>query len=145
MVDVFPATLRVAQSPGDSPPVRGSQVTSTEAKMKARIIEYHTKKRPLTIKLKSGAVHWVPDKSRFFTADNNVKFSGTVLASDDDSFIFGAYEGFLGHYYEAIYTYRISYSDIKSLRVNIVPDGMKLTGEIAFCLFIWWPTGACSP
>jgi hypothetical protein len=78
------------------------------------------------------------------TADNNVKFSGTVLSSDDDYFVFGRTD-FMDHYYDQYAEYRIAYSDIESLRVNIIPDGMKLAGEIAFCLFIWWPTGACEP
>lgn len=142
----FPATLSVAQSPGDSPTVRGSQVTSTEAKMKARIIEYQTKKRHLTIKLKSGAVYWIPGASNLLTADKNVKFSGAVLASDDDSFIFGAYEGFLPHYVDWQTQYRISYRDIESLRVNIIPHEMKGLGEGLFCIFVLtWAGADCEP
>ncbi len=142
----FPATIIVVQSPGYSQSVRGSQVSTTEALMKARIIDYERKKRPLTIKLKSGAVYWIPGKSGSFTADKNVKFSGTVLASDDDSFIFGAYEGFLPHYVDWQNQYRISYRDIESLRVNMIPDEMKGIGEGLFCIFVLsWAGADCEP
>lgn len=144
----FPATLSVARAPGDSPPARGSQVTSTEAKMKARIIEYQTKKRHLTIKLKSGAVYyWLPSgPPQELTADKKVKFSGTVLAADDDSFIFSSYEGLLAHYVDFPFQYRISYSDIDSVRVNIIPHEMKGLGEGLLCIFVLtWAGADCEP
>lgn len=80
------------------------------------------------------------------TADKKVKFSGSVLASHDDSFIFSSYEGLLAHYVDFPYQYRISYSDIDSVRVNIIPHEMKGAGEGPFCIFILSFAGAdCEP
>lgn len=124
-----------AQDQGAKPPV-------TKETMKERLTRYQQKRLAITIRLKPGSRYHFLTSYRNeveHTAGKKEKMSGAVAVINEQTFIFRV-RTFLGQTFDN----KVNFDDVERVHVNIVPDGLKTTGEILFYCVLLLPTGACS-
>jgi hypothetical protein len=120
---------------------QNAKPTHTSEELKAKLTVIQKKNAAITLKLKPDSVYYYLSRNKGVkhVAEEKNKLTGTIAVAAEDYFILNE-RWFLGQSGEL----RIRYEDVEKVKVNIIPNGLKTTGEILFYCILLMPTGACA-
>ncbi len=120
---------------------QNAKPSPTAEELKAKFTALQRKGTAITLKLKPGRVYYYLSRGEDIkhVAEEKNKLTGTIAVAAEDYFILNE-RWFLGQSGEL----KIRYEDVERAKVNVVPNGLKTTGEVLFYCILLMPTGACA-